>query len=141
MIAVDTNILIYAHREDSPKHSAAKRRLESLADSADMWGIPVFCLGEFIRVITHRRLFNSPHTASEACDALANLLSLNNVTVLMPSADFPTLLAETVRKFDTTGNLVFDAQIAALCLDCRVTALVTEDRDFDRFRRLRIERL
>lgn len=141
MIAVDTNILIYAHREDSPKHSVAKRCLGSLADSADVWGIPVFCLGEFVRVITHRRLFNSPHTASEAGDALAKLLSLNNVTVLMPSSNFPKLLAETVRKFDSVGNLVFDAQIAALCLDCKVSALVTEDRDFDRFRGLRIERL
>ena len=59
----------------------------------------------------------------------------------MPTANFPILLAETVKDFSAAGNLVFDAQIAALCLDCEVAALVTEDRDFNQFEHLRIERL
>ena len=141
MIAVDTNILIYAHRIDSPKHDAARKRLESLADSAVAWGIPVFCLGEFVRVITHRRFFHSPHTAAEASEALTRLLSHSNVAVLLPSPDFPKILADTIRNFDISGNLVFDAQIAALCRDCGASALLTEDRDFDRFGKFRIERL
>lgn len=141
MIAVDTNVLIYAHREDSPKHNAARQRLESLADSADAWGIPVFCLGEFVRVITHRRLFHTPHTAAEASDALVRLLSHNSVAVLSPGPNFPGLLAETIRNFDIAGNLVFDAQIVALCLDRDISTLLTEDRDFDRFGNLRVERL
>ena len=55
MIAVDTNVLIHAHREESPKHRAALGRLEALAGSGEAWGIPVFCLGEFLRLVTHER--------------------------------------------------------------------------------------
>ncbi|MYF07028.1 MAG: type II toxin-antitoxin system VapC family toxin [Rhodospirillaceae bacterium] len=79
MIAVDTNVLIHAHRKESPKHRAALERLEALAGSGEAWGIPVFCLGEFLRLVTHRRLFDPPHSAAEACEALARLLSADNV--------------------------------------------------------------
>jgi predicted nucleic acid-binding protein len=106
---VDTNILVYAHRAELPKHAAAKRRLLELAEGAAAWAIPVFCVGEFLRVITHPRLFDPPHTAAEACAAVA------------------------VLDAGAVGNLVFDAQVVALCRESGVASLLTEDRDFDRF--------
>ena len=141
MIAVDTNVLIHAHREESPKHRAALKRLEALAGSAEAWGIPVFCLGEFLRVVTHRRLFDPPHSAAEACEALARLLAPDNASILMPGPGYPKRLGEAVREVGAVGNLVFDAQIVALCRDCGVSVLLTEDRDFRRFGNLDIERL
>jgi len=141
LIAVDTNVLIHAHRKESPKHRAALGRLEALAGSGEAWGIPVFCLGEFLRLITHRRLFDPPHGAAEACEALARLLAADNVSVLMPGPGYPDRLGEAVREAGATGNLVFDAQIAALCRDFGVSVLLTEDRDFERFGNLGIERL
>lgn len=141
MIAVDTNVLIHAHREESPKHHAALKRLEALAASATMWGIPVFCIGEFLRVVTHPKLFDPPHSPAEACDALARLLSPGNVAVLRPGPGYPERLLDAIREVDAVGNLVFDAQIAALCRDCDVSTLLTEDRDFERFENLDIERL
>ena len=141
MIAVDTNVLIHAHREELPKHRAALERLEALAGSGEAWSIPVFCLGEFLRVVTHRRLFDPPHSATEACEALARLLSAGNVRVLRPGPGYPERLAEAVREVGATGNLVFDAQIVALCRDCGVSVLVTEDRDFDRFGSFAVERI
>lgn len=141
MVAVDTNILVYAHREELPQHAAARARLTELAEGHTPWAIPVFCLGEFIRVVTHPRLFDPPHTIAEACDALDRVLASPTVRVLNPGERFWALLAEAVRDGAAAGNLVFDAQVAALCRESGASALLTEDRDFDRFRGLRTERL
>jgi toxin-antitoxin system PIN domain toxin len=141
LIAVDTNVLVYAHREELPQHSAARTRLTELAEGDALWAIPVFCLGEFIRVVTHRRLFDPPHTIDEACGALDRLLESPSLRILNPGERFWPLLAEAVRDADATGNLVFDAQLAALCRENGVSTLLTEDRDFDRFPKLSIERL
>lgn len=137
MIAVDTNVLVHAHRHDSPKHAGAHARVVALAESPSRWAIPVFCIGEFVRVITHPRLFHSPHTAEEACEALSRLLASPSVTVLSPRTEYPVLLVEAIREANAVGNLVFDAQIVALCREGGVSRLITEDRDFKRFKGLR----
>lgn len=141
MIAVDTNILVYAHRPESPKHLAAVSGLIALAESPVHWAIPVFCVGEFMRVATHPRVFDSPHSAAEAGEAVSRLLSAPRVTLLQPGPDYAELLFEAVREANAIGNLVFDAQIVALCREHGVSTLLTEDRDFDRFEKLRTERL
>jgi toxin-antitoxin system PIN domain toxin len=141
VIAIDTNVLVYAHREELPQHAKARARLIALAEGPSPWGIPVFCLGEFVRVVTHPRLFDPPHSIDEACAAVDRILESPSVRVLLPGEQHWSLLAEAIRAADATGNLVFDAQIAALCREEGVSALVTEDRDFDRFPRLKVERL
>lgn len=141
MTAVDTNVLVYAHRAELPQHEAAASRLVALGESPARWAIPVFCLGEFVRVITPPKLFNPPHSAGEACEALARLLASPSVTVLSPGMGYSDSLAEAIREGNTAGNSVFDAQIVALCREHGVSRLLTEDRDFDRFRGLSKERL
>ena len=141
MIAVDTNVLVHAHREESHKHIPARVRLVDLAQSPARWRIPVFCIGEFLRVITHSRLFDTPHSASEARRAMERLLASPSLTVLCPGVDYRVLLLEAVHEADAIGNLVFDAQIVALCREHGVSRLVTEDRDFDRFGGLETERV
>ena len=66
MIAVDTNILVYAHRKELPDHALALSRLTELAQGRTPWAMPVFCLGEFLRVVTHPRIFDPPSTLDEA---------------------------------------------------------------------------
>lgn len=141
MIAVDTNILVYAHREELPQHPTARARLTALAEGDAPWAIPVFCLGEFLRVVTHPRLFDPPHTVAEACVALDRILESPSLRILHPGDRFWRMLAEAARAADAAGNLVFDAQVAALCQESGVSALLTEDRDFDRFPGLRTQRL
>ena len=141
MIAVDTNILVYAHRAELPQHAAARTRLIALAEGDTPWAIPVFCLGEFVRVVTHPRLFDPPHSIDEACSALERILESPSVRILNPAERYWSMFAEAVREADASGNLVFDAQLAALCRESGVSALLTEDRDFDRFAALRTERL
>lgn len=133
MIAVDTNVLVYAHREELPPHRQARARLVELAEGAARWAIPVFCLGEFLRVVTHPRLFDPPFELGEACEALDRVLGSPSLVVLTPGDRFWSLLSRAAKDARAVGNLVFDAQIVALCREAGVRVLLTEDRDFDRF--------
>jgi uncharacterized protein len=68
MIAVDTNILVYAHRQDSPWHTQAAACLRSLAEGAASWAIPWPCVHEFLAIVTHPRIYSPPSTAQRALD-------------------------------------------------------------------------
>ncbi len=138
MKAIDTNVLVYARREELPKHTRAVTLLHELAEGQVPWGIPVFCIGEFLRVVTHRRVFNPPTPLEEALSAIDALLESPTVRLLMPGERYWTLLTDATSRAQTTGNLVFDAQIAAVCLEHGVEALVSEDRDFTRFQDLTV---
>jgi toxin-antitoxin system PIN domain toxin len=138
MIAVDTNVLVTAHREDLAKHRAALERLTELAVGDLPWAIPVFCIGEFVRVVTHLRLFDPPSTLDEAAAALEGLLKSPTLRILSPGPRYPKLFAEALREADARGNLAFDAQIAAVCREHGTGRLLTMDKDFARFRGLQL---
>jgi uncharacterized protein len=133
VIAVDTNILVYAHREELTQHKSAHATVVALAEGDAPWAIPVFCIGEFLRVITHPKLFDPPYSSSEAVDALNRLLESPSLRVLNPGSGYLTLFHEAVHEANAIGNLVFDAQIVAVCRESGVSSLLTEDRDFARF--------
>lgn len=141
MIAVDTNILVYAHREELAKHEPAKRRLKQLVEGAELWALPVFCLTEFIRVISHPRLFDPPHSPMEAVQAVQRFAASPSLRVLMPGERFLPLFYSAIEHAQAKGNLVFDAQIVALCREHGVRTLLTEDRDFARFQGFDTEQL
>ena len=138
MIAVDTNILVYAHRSLLPGHERALEWLRHLAEGRLPWGIPVFCLGEFVRVVTHPRVLHPPSTLEEALSALEGMWESPTLRVLSPGPGYPAVYAEQVRRADARGNLAFDAQIAAVCREQGVSRILTLDRDFSRFPGLEI---
>jgi hypothetical protein len=133
VIAVDTNVLIYADREEMPLHARALTMLRSLAEGNEAYGVPVFCIGEFVRVVSHPRLFNPATPPVEAMSSVRALLSSPAARLLAPGPRFLPLLEDLLKASGATGNLVFDAQIAAVCLEYGATTLITEDRDFSRF--------
>lgn len=133
MIAVDTNILIHADRREMPLHSEALAALRQLAEGPKAWALPIFCVGEFLRVVSHRRVFDPPTPILEALTSIDALLESPSVRLLTPGPRFLPLLNDVIRKSNATGNLVFDAQIAAVCLEHGASTLLTEDRDFSRF--------
>ena len=141
MIAVDTNVLVYAHREELAHHAAARARVTELAEGDEAWAIPVFCLGEFLRVVTHPRLFDPAYPVDEACAALDRVLESPSLRILYPGERYWPLLRDSMLEANASGNLVFDAQIVAVCRESGVATLVTEDRDFARFKRFSIEHL
>jgi toxin-antitoxin system PIN domain toxin len=140
VIAVDTNLLVYAHRAGVPEHRAAADRLRQLAEGQDPWGLPVFCLGEFVRVVTHPKL-RPPSTLDQTFGFLGALLQSPSLRLLLPSESFPQAFESAVRDGGATGNLSFDAQIVAMCREARARTLVTNDRDFARFPGLSLERV
>jgi hypothetical protein len=137
VIAVDTNILVYANREESALHAAALRALRQLAEGDEAWAIPIFCVGEFLRVISHDRLFDPPTPVLDAVDSVESLLASPSARLLVPGAGHLRLVRGLIEEANARGNLIFDAQIAAVCLEHGATTLLTEDRDFARFRSLK----
>ena len=132
MIAVDTNVLVYAHREEYPNHTEAKAKIIGLALGAAPWGVPVFCLGEFVRVVTHRRVLSPPSSLEQATAFLDRLTESSSFRVLLPDVDYWGDLKSALAMANARGNLAFDAQIVALCVRHGAT-LLTADRDFARF--------
>ena len=141
MIAIDTNILIYAHRAESDLHAAAARELVALAEGAAHWGLPIFCAVEFLRVVTHRRVFNPPSSLAQALDFLEGVVASPKCRIILPGAGFLALLTAASQRADARGNLMFDAQIAALCREHGIAELLTNDRDFECFERLDVRYL
>lgn len=130
MIAVDTNILVYAHREDSPFHGTAERRLRSLAGGRDRWAIPWSCLHEFLAIVTHPRIYDPPTPIAAAVDQVD--AGRKSPSLVVPGEterhwmELRTLLTE--RRF--LGARVHDARILALCRQHEVSELWSADRDF-----------
>lgn len=141
MIAVDTNVLVYAHRPEFSQHKRVLTRLSELAEGDALWGLPVFCLTEFMRIVTHPRILTPPLTVDEALTTLGGILDSPSVSVLCPGERFWRLLQDSIREGRAAGNLVFNAQIVALCREHGVRALLTEDRDFRRFPNFAVEEL
>jgi len=133
VIALDTNVLIYAHRAEMPLHEASYRRLSQLVEGTVPWAVPVFCLGEFVRVVTHARIFRPPTALDVALDFLQQVLDGPAVRLLVPGPGYPALFAEACRDGNAHGNLSFDAQLVALCREHGVNEILTEDRDLARF--------
>ena len=141
MIAVDTNVLFYAHRAEADLHAEAAGQLLLLAEGTTAWGLPVFCAGEFIRVVTHRRILNPPSTLPQAISFLERVLASPSCRVVRPGPDFVSLLTAASIEAGARGNLVFDVQIVALCREHGISTILTNDRDFRRFRDPRVRLL
>lgn len=133
MIAVDTNILVYAHRQDSPFHEAALVRVTELAEGAANWGIPWPCLHEFLAVVTHPRIYAPPTPLARAIEEIEAWLESPTLVVLSEGPTHWEVLRELLAGGRIMGGQVHDARIAALCRQHGVREFWSADRDFSRF--------
>ena len=133
MIAVDTNILVYAHREDSPFHRAAFERVTELAEGAASWAIPWPCLHEFIAVVTHPRIYAPPTPPARAIDQVEAWLASPSLVLLAETTAHWPALRVLLAAGRVIGPAVHDARIAALCMQHGIRELWSADRDFSRF--------
>ena len=138
MIALDTNILIYAHRGETEIHGAAASRLAALAEGVERWALPVFCVAELLRVVPHYRVFNPPSSIQQAVAFLKDVFAAPNCDVVRPGPEFLEVLVAAARKTNACGNRILDAQIAALCREHGAGTILTDDRDFFRFEPLQM---
>jgi len=137
MIAVDTNVLVYAHRGETPFHAQAKECLRSLAEGNQRWGIPVSCLHEFLAVVTNAKVFKPASTAIQALAQVDAWLASPQAQILHSGPHHWRTLADLTRRAKLQGGQFHDARIAALCIENGVSILWSADRDFGRFKALK----
>jgi len=138
VIAVDTNILVYAHREDAPFHEIAARRVAGLAEGRAPWAIPWPCLHEFLAIVTHPRIYDPPTPSAAALDQVDAWLEAPSLVLLAEAEQYWTELRALVTAGRVTGARIHDARIAALCRQHGVRELWSADRDFSRFPNLAV---
>ena len=134
MIAVDTNVLVHAHRGDSSWNDRAYARLTQLVESGAPWAIPWPCVHEFFGIATNPRMWGRrPSTPAEALDQLQAWMSSPSLALLGESENYWAVLRDLVTTARVRGGQIHDARIAAICLAHGVRELWTSDRDFGRF--------
>jgi uncharacterized protein len=138
LICVDTNILVYAHREDSSFHEIAIRCVAELAEGSATWAIAWPCLHEFLAIVTHPRIYEPPTPLSRALDQVDAWVEAPTLALLTESTTHWQTLRALLVDGLIAGPQVHDARVAALCQQHGVRELWSADRDFSRFAGLKV---
>lgn len=130
MIAIDTNLLVYAHRAGAPEHRAARAAIERAAQSGAGWGIALPSVAEFLAVVTHPSCAGGPSDPERARSFLDALVDSGAGGVWQPAPDFGLRLAQAAVALRVRGPRVFDLQIAMVAHENGASQLWTHDRNF-----------
>jgi toxin-antitoxin system PIN domain toxin len=133
MVAVDTNILVYSHRSDSPFHVKADAVVTALAEGSSAWAIAWPCLHEFLAIVTHPRIYKPPTPVADALVQVERWLESPTLVLLHEEEGYWAALRAIAERSLVTGGAIHDARIAALCRRHGVATLYSADRDFSRF--------
>jgi toxin-antitoxin system PIN domain toxin len=134
VIAVDSNILVYAHREDSPWHIPAAKRLTELAESGSPWAIPWPCVHEFLGIVTNPRIYKRPSVLTEALAQVEAWFECPWLHLIGEISGYWEVLESHLRSGRIVGSMVHDAKIMAICQQHGIQTLWSADRDFSRFK-------
>lgn len=138
MIAVDTNILVYAHREDSPFHEKAYQCILGLAENIKPWTIPFPCIHEFLAIVTHPKIYKPPTSMLLALKQVEAWLESPSLVLIGESNHYWHILSSILKTSNISGAQIHDARIAAICMYHNVNELLSADRDFSHFSELKI---
>ena len=130
MIAIDTNLLVYAHRSACPEHRAAQAAVERASAAPHGWCIPLPCLFEFWSVVTHPSAAGGASPPSLALRFIEALVVSAGAQVLRPGDAFFERCLRAAVSMKVAGPRVFDLQIGLLCLEAGATELWTHDAAF-----------
>lgn len=135
MILLDVNVLVAAHRDDHPHHGVVRSWFEGLMSGDDGFWVPDTVWASFVRISTHRRIFEVPTPVDEVFSFMAAVRDQPNHLSLVPTDRHLDLFEDLCRDYEALGDLSPDAYLGALALDhgCEVASL---DRDFARFERV-----
>ncbi len=132
MVLPDVNVLVYAHRTDTPAHAGCLRWLEAVINGPNAYGYSELVLGGFLRVVTHPRVFTTPSRMEPALAFVDGIRSQPNAVPIAPGPRHWGIFEDLCRKTNPKGNLVPDAYLAALAIESG-SEWVTTDRDYSRF--------
>jgi len=130
VIAVDTNLLIYAHGAGWAEHAAARQAIELAAGSPDGWCVPLPCTFEFWSVVTHPSCAGGPSTPRNALAFIDSLVSTGGAQILQPGANCTQRCLRIAASMSLSGPRMLDLQIGLLALEAGVTELWTLDAAF-----------
>lgn len=133
---VDANLLLYAVDATSPSHDRASAWLERTLNGDRRVGLPWQSIGAFLRIATHPRVTRNPLSTGDAWGYVQSWLDADPTWVPPATARTAAVLARLMRAAPITGNLVTDAQLAALAIEHGLVVL-TADTDFARFAEVR----
>jgi len=136
MLLPDVNILVYAHRQDSPHHRQSLQWLETLINSDEAFAMSELVLSGFLRIVTHPKIFNPPSKLKDALSFVNQIRSLTNCVIVAPHDRHWDIFTNLCKDANAKGNLIPDAYYAALAIETG-SEWVTTDRDFSRFKGLR----
>ncbi len=139
MIAIDTNILVYAHREDTPWHRDAFECIKTIAEGRKPWAIPWPCIHELLAIVTHPKIFDPPTPLEIALKQVEAWLESPSLVLLSETDMHWSVMKESIKKGKIHGPMVHDARVAALCVEHGVRELWSADRDFSRFKDLTVK--
>jgi len=137
MIALDTNLLVYAYREDSEFHSLAMEQIRPVIEGDAPWALPWTCVHEFIGVVTSGRVYKPASQLPSVLGYLDSLMASPQLHLLSESTGYFEKLRALALAAKLSGPRIHDARIAALCLHHGVRELWTADRDFSMFPKLK----
>jgi uncharacterized protein len=135
----DVNVLVYAHREDSPDHLRHRAWLEAVLSSDEAFGISDLVCSGFLRIVTHPSIFNPPSPLEDALGFLEDVRGQPNCVIVSPGVRHWSIFADLCRSGGVRGNLVPDAYLAALAIESG-SEWITSDGDYGRFPGLRWRR-
>lgn len=139
MFVVDTNILIYSIDQRSPGHSKASGLIEEWRRGPERWFMTWPSLYEFLRVVTHPKVFERPRTFEQAWNVVDHLLASPRFEVLAETDRHPAVVNELGAEFPwLSGSVMHDFHIVALMREHGITEIRTADRGFERFGHLRV---
>lgn len=140
MLAVDTNLLVYAHRREPDEHEIARELVRELAEGSETWAIPWPCVYEFFSVVTNPRIWkDSASTPKQAWAQLSDWFAAPGLRLLAETEGFAAIFADFARKPRVCGPVIHDARVAAICHAHGIERLLSRDRDFSLFPEIRVE--
>ncbi len=137
MIAVDTNLLVYSVRSDSPWHLAARETIRGLAEGMQPWAIAWSCIHEFVGIVTHPRIYKPPTPLNDALLQVEYWLESPSLRMLGEVDGYFETFRAIASIGKVAGPVVHDARVAAVCAAAGVQEIWTCDRDYGRFPRIR----
>ncbi len=131
--SLDVNVLLYASDQSSDRHLRARRFVESCAAGPEILCLTWPTLMSYLRIATHPRIFATPLSPDEALANVSALIGLPHVRAVSELDGFVDAYKQVAGETPVRGNLVPDAQVAAILLQHGVRTLYSNDRDFRKF--------
>jgi hypothetical protein len=130
MIAIDTNLLVFAHRMQVPERRAAKKAIEKASMDSDGWGFTLTNLLEFWSIVTHPAAPPRPSTPAEASAFVQSLIRDADAQIWLPGEGFDQRLMQLGSKLRVSGPRIFDLTVALIALEAGAGEIWTHDFGF-----------